>query len=103
MSHLDQAYAAKLEAGVVRAIVDASMSGQHGGRVALLMSAEIVDVLVGVVAGVVAGSESCSTPAARRRFCDQLARHLQRRIAGFQERTARSGSPFEHVATGNPN
>lgn len=101
MSRLDRAYTGKLEAGVMRAIVEASMTEQAGERVAFLMSAEIVDVLVGVVAGVVSGSEFCASPSSRRRFCDEVARQLQRRIAGFQDRAAQDGSPFSHV-TINP-
>ncbi|TVV74699.1 hypothetical protein [Sphingomonas solaris] len=101
MSRLDRAYTGKLEAGVMRAIVDASMTEQAGERVAFLMSAEIVDVLVGVVAGVVSGSESCASPSSRRRFCDELARRLQRRIAAFQDHAAEHGRPFPH-ATINP-
>ena len=101
MTHLDRSYTGKLEAGVVQAIVDASITDQGGERVAFLMSAEIVHVLVNVVAGVVSGSELCATPSSRRRFCDELARRLQRRIAGFQERTAEHGLPFRH-ATINP-
>lgn len=102
MSQFDRAYTGKLEAGIIRAIVDASMTDQAGERVAFLMSAEIVDVLIGIAAGVVAGSDSCASPAARRRFCDELARRLQRRISGFQDRAAEYGSPFQHV-TINPN
>lgn len=101
MSRLDRAYTGKLEAGVMRAIVDASMTEQAGERVAFLMSAEIVDVLVGVVAGVVSGSEFCASPSSRRRFCDEVARRLQRRIAAFQDHAAEHGTPFS-PATINP-
>lgn len=101
MNRLDRTYAGKLEAGVVQAIVDASMTDQAGERIAFLMSAEIVDVLVGVVAGVVSGSELCASPSSRRRFCDEVARRLQRRIAAFQEHAAEHGTPFRH-ATINP-
>lgn len=72
-------YRERLSEGIIEAIMRAGMS--EDGKVTHIMSGEIVDELVSCIAFVSHTSDACSSPSATRKFCDDWARKLQRRIA----------------------
>ena len=101
-ARLDPAYMGKLTDGIMAAIIDASLVDQGGGPTAMVMNAEVIEVLTTTIAGFVAGSSCVATQAQLRQFCDQLAARLQCRIAGFQQHIAEHGAPFPTIDI-NPN
>jgi hypothetical protein len=80
------AYQERILAAVTDAIVEASIrKASDGQRVAVLLSAEIVDALVTVQASMLATSPSASSPTSLRRLCDKYAKRLFSRIRAGQE------------------
>jgi hypothetical protein len=94
MSEIDRAYQARFTEALMEAIMTVSIVDEPGQpRTAFVRSGEVIDSMLSMIALLSSTSVETRTPAKTRAVCDQLARKLQRLIAGAQ----RSPSPFETI------
>lgn len=91
------AYKRRITDGVIGTIIRESIITQpDGSRVSAVLSGEVTDILLMQIAMLVSGSAECGSPAKIRKFCDALARKLQRHITDAN----RIGTGMQHVQLG---
>jgi hypothetical protein len=92
---LDEAYIHKIQAAVLKAIVEASLDPT--GQASMLKSAEICSALTTVMAHMIATSDGAKTPAGIRELVDHYAKRLKARARCAREEFDRHGSPIPVV------
>lgn len=90
----EQTYGARVQEGVMRAIVDCSMSETDGERIARIQTAEVLDAFSLITASLIATAPEAQTDEGLRRMLRRQARQLEDRVVEFRRYTAERGSPF---------
>ncbi len=83
---LDDDYQASVEKALTKAMIEASMSDDK--TVCAVRSGEVCHALLNVFAFVAHTSDAVSTPTKQRKFCDEIAKRLYRRISLMREEKA---------------
>jgi hypothetical protein len=78
-------------------------TGREGpGHPTIVFSAEAVDELLCIIALVIHNSAEVDTPSKSRKFCDEIARKLQKRISEMQRLAAEGGMDFLFARPAGP-